>query len=148
MVDQVPPLAVSMGDPAGIGPEIIGKAWAAGDLPPFVVVGDPDAIRAAWQGPVVIAATMADGAEAFGSALPVLACSPAGTTRPGRPTDMGARAALDALEKATRLVRDGSAAALVTAPVSKAQLYRVGFTHPGRRSSSPTVAARRRVTRL
>ncbi|WP_299647274.1 4-hydroxythreonine-4-phosphate dehydrogenase PdxA [Sphingomonas bacterium] len=125
------PLAVSMGDPAGIGPEIIGKAWAAGDLPPFVVVGDADAIRAAWRGPIVVAATIEAGVEAFGSALPVLACSPAGPVTPGQPTDTGARAALDALELATRLVRDGSAAALVTGPVSKAQLYRVGFTHPG-----------------
>jgi 4-hydroxythreonine-4-phosphate dehydrogenase len=50
------PLAVSMGDPAGIGPEIIAKAWAkreAHDLPPFVAIGDARAIERVWNGPLV-----------------------------------------------------------------------------------------------
>ena len=120
-----------MGDPAGIGPEIIAKAWTADGLPPFVMVGDPDAVGAVWNGPIAIVETMAAGRDAFASALPILPAVSAGAIVPGHPTVAGARAALAALERATRLVLDGEAAALVTGPVSKAQLYQVGFTHPG-----------------
>ena len=120
-----------MGDPAGIGPEMVAAAWAAGGLPPFVLVGDPAAVRAVWDGPVAVVETLTDGAAAFASALPVLSIADAGSVLPGRPTEAGARAALEALEGATRLVRDGAARALVTGPVSKAQLYAVGFRHPG-----------------
>ena len=55
--DRTTPIMVSMGDPAGIGPEIIAKAWAARHergLPPFVAVGDCRAIRQVWDGPVQI----------------------------------------------------------------------------------------------
>ena len=127
----MPPIAVSMGDPAGIGPEVIAKAWAAGGLPPFVLIGDADAVRAVWDGPVAEVATVAAGAVIFAEALPVLRATAAGRVTPGQPDAMGARAAFDALEAATRLVRDGAASALVTGPVSKARLYEVGFTWPG-----------------
>jgi 4-hydroxythreonine-4-phosphate dehydrogenase len=127
----MPPIAVSMGDPAGIGPEVIAKAWAAGGLPPFVLVGDADAVRAVWDGPVTKVPTVAAGAAVFANALPVLHASDAGRITPGTPDEAGARSALAALETATRLVLDGAAAALVTGPVSKVRLYAVGFTWPG-----------------
>lgn len=128
------PLAVSLGDPAGVGPEIIGKSWAVRGvrrLPSFMAVGDRRAIAQVWDGPI---ATVADADEAmavFDRALPVLPARDAGDIVPGAPDIDGAHAAFDALELATRLVREGAARALVTGPVSKAQLYGIGFNHPG-----------------
>ena len=128
------PLAVSMGDPAGIGPEVIAKAWVRRNeaaLPPFVAIGDARAVAAVWQGPVAPVGGMDEAAAAFASALPVLGVEDAGAIAPGAPDLDGARCALRALEAAVGLVRSGAARALVTGPVSKAQLYQVGFTHPG-----------------
>ncbi len=128
------PLAVSLGDPAGVGPEIIGKSWAVRGvrrLPSFMAVGDRRAIAQVRDGPI---ATVADADEAmavFDRALPVLPARDAGDIVPGAPDIDGAHAAFDALELATRLVREGAARALVTGPVSKAQLYGIGFNHPG-----------------
>jgi 4-hydroxythreonine-4-phosphate dehydrogenase len=123
-----------MGDPAGIGPEIVAKAWAnraLHSLAPFFAVGDPRAIEAVWDGPVVRIGDPAAATDAFADALPVLTLSDAGTIQPGQPDVEGARCALDSLELATGLARSGAAGALVTGPVSKAQLYAIGFTHPG-----------------
>jgi len=128
------PLAVSLGDPAGIGPEVVAKAWALRrehGLPPFVALGDPASVSAVWAGPVVSVDTPAAALTVFDRALPVLPAARAGALRPGDPSMNGARCALDALEAATGLVLQGAARALVTAPVSKSQLYRVGFTQPG-----------------
>jgi len=128
------PLAVSMGDPAGIGPEVIAKAWDARDahdLPPFVAVGDARAVARIWDGPVAPVDTMAAAAAAFATALPVLTVEDAGEIVPGVPDTDGARCAFHSLELAVGLAREGAAAALVTGPVSKAQLYGVGFIHPG-----------------
>lgn len=130
----IPPLAVSMGDPAGIGPEIIAKAWAARDehgLPPFVAVGDDRAIARVWNGPITVVQDIRSAAAAFPDALPVLSVEDAGEITPGHPDVEGARCALHALELAVGLVRSNAASALVTGPVSKAQLYQIGFTHPG-----------------
>ncbi|MDQ1156395.1 4-hydroxythreonine-4-phosphate dehydrogenase [Sphingomonas sp. SORGH_AS 950] len=131
---MIRPLAISMGDPAGIGPEIIAKAWAARDaagLPPFVAVGDARAIERVWDGPTLRVTDMAAAVSAFDTALPILSVDDAGEIHPGRPDVEGARCALHALELAVGLVRSDAAGALVTGPVSKAQLYDIGFTHPG-----------------
>ncbi|WP_293869278.1 4-hydroxythreonine-4-phosphate dehydrogenase PdxA [Sphingomonas sp. 67-36] len=128
------PLAISMGDPAGIGPEIIAKAWSARDarsLPPFVAVGDARAIERVWQGPIARIGDLGQVPAAFAEALPVLTVEDAGEIEPGAPDADGARCALHSLELAVGLTRSGAAGALVTGPVSKAQLYGVGFTHPG-----------------
>lgn len=128
------PIVISMGDPAGIGPETIVKAWDARDargLPPFVAVGDPRAIERVWAGPVASITDLRSVAEVFPAALPVLRIDDAGGIVPGAPDADGARAALQALELAAGLARSGAARALVTGPVSKAQLYEIGFTHPG-----------------
>lgn len=128
------PLAVALGDPAGIGPEIVAKAWRDREfqaLPPFFAVGDARAVKAVWDGPVAAIASPDEARRVFDEALPVLAVTDSGEIVPGRPDDAGARCALDSLELATGLTRSGAAGGLVTGPVSKAQLYRVGFTHPG-----------------
>lgn len=128
------PLVVSLGDPAGIGPEVIARAWAARDeagLVPFFAVGDRRAIEAVWDGPVRLIVDPAEARHCFDEALPLLNVDHGGEITPGSPTLSGAQSALHALEIATGIARSGSAGALVTGPVSKAQLYQVGFTHPG-----------------
>ncbi|MGL4543062.1 MAG: 4-hydroxythreonine-4-phosphate dehydrogenase PdxA [Polymorphobacter sp.] len=128
------PLAVALGDPAGIGPEIIARAWearAGAALPPFFTIGDQRALRAVWDGPIAIIAGPDEAARVFDSALPLLQVDDPGEIVPGEPNLAGARCALDSLELAVGLTRAGGARAVVTGPVSKAQLYAIGFTHPG-----------------
>lgn len=123
-----------MGDPAGIGPEVLAKAWAqrdAFDLAPFFAVGDVRAIEQVWQGPVERVSEPGAAAALFATALPVLSIQDAGEIIPGKPDAHGARCALHALELAVGLTRSGAAGALVTGPVSKAQLYAIGFNDPG-----------------
>lgn len=128
------PLAIAMGDPAGVGPEIVAKSWAVRSLrslPPFALVGDPAAVRRVWSGPLETVRDLRETGAVFDRALPVLPVGDAGPIALGTPDVGGARAALDALERSIDLVRSGEAGALVTAPVSKAQLYGIGFNHPG-----------------
>jgi 4-hydroxythreonine-4-phosphate dehydrogenase len=123
-----------MGDPAGIGPEIIGKAWAdrhRAELPPFFAVGDARAIAQVWDGPTVRITDLSTVVGAFDEALPILNVEDGGAITPGQPDAEGARCALQSLEIASGLARSGAARGLVTGPVSKAQLYQIGFTHPG-----------------
>jgi len=128
------PLALSLGDPAGIGPEVAAKAWeqrVERGLVPFFVVGDQRSIEAVWHGPVARITDPADAIACFDEALPIIQVEDAGAIIPGEPNPAGARCSLDSLELAVGLTRSGAAAALVTGPVSKAQLYGIGFTHPG-----------------
>ena len=128
------PLAIALGDPAGIGPEIVAKSWerrAAEGLSPFFAVGNYEAIEAVWRGPVQAVADPAEAAAAFDQALPVIRVDGSAGVTPGEPDLDGARNSLDALELAVGLTRSGAASALVTGPVSKTQLYAVGFTHAG-----------------
>ena len=128
------PLAVSLGDPAGIGAEVIAKAWERREsqaLPPFFVVGEIAAIAAVWGGPVAAVGDPREAEAAFRDALPVIRVGDGCGVEPGHPTLAGARGALDALELAVGLTRSGAAAAVVTGPVAKSQLYGIGFVHPG-----------------
>lgn len=130
----VAPLAVSLGDPAGIGPEVIAKAWAvraAHRLPPFFAIGDRRSIEAVWDGPVVAIARPPEATDLFDRALPLLPVEDCGEITPGSPSLAGARCALDSLEMAVGLARSGAASGLVTGPVAKSQLYAIGFAHPG-----------------
>jgi 4-hydroxythreonine-4-phosphate dehydrogenase len=128
------PIVISLGDPAGVGPEIVAKAWAARrerDLSPFFAVGDSKSISAVWDGPITLIDAADKAPAAFDSALPVWHIEDSGDAGPGNPTAEGAHCALHALELGIGLARSADVAALVTAPVSKEQLYRVGFTHAG-----------------
>jgi 4-hydroxythreonine-4-phosphate dehydrogenase len=128
------PLAISAGDPASIGPEIIGKAWAENvrqQLPPFFAVGDANSISAVWDGPIDRIDSPDQAGRRFRYALPVLHIHDCKDLTPGKPNADGAHCALQSLELATGFVRSGAAGALVTGPVSKAQLYGIGFTYPG-----------------
>ena len=128
------PLAVALGDPAGIGPEIVAKAWLKRKqekLPPFFAVGDCDAIQAVWDGPVCNISEPSAAQDCFGDALPVIRVAGGGGIQPGTPNLDGARNALHSLELALGLTRSGAASGLVTGPVSKSQLYAIGFDYAG-----------------
>ena len=128
------PLAVALGDPAGIGPEIVAKAWDARltrVLPPFFAIGNVRSIERVWSGPIVRITNPSEAIAAFGDALPVLSVGDAKKIVPGTPDVDGARCAIASLETAVGLARTGGVAGLVTGPVSKAELYRIGFTYPG-----------------
>ena len=137
-MDGLAPLAVSLGDPAGIGPELIVAAWARRaeyDLPPFFVAGAPELLTAAAEarGIALQVAELFHPAEALNSfdhALPVLAGID-GDYRPGAPDRAGAELALASLTEATRLAVAGEASGLVTGPIAKARLAEVGFEYPG-----------------
>ena len=131
---MVKPLAVALGDPAGIGPEIIAKSWErrqSDSVPSFFAVGDCHAIEAVWSGPLCSIDDPAQAALCFGDALPVVRIDGQRGTTPGSPNLDGARSSLDALEAAVGLTRSGAASGLVTGPVSKAQLHAIGFSHAG-----------------
>lgn len=131
-------LAASLGDPAGIGPELLCEAWAArhdAALAPFFVVGGEHllAASAARRGvdvPIVPIADPADAADAFAQGLPVLGDED-GEYFPGEPSSDGARLAFASLTRAAALAVEGTAAGIVTGPISKALLAEVGFAFPG-----------------
>ncbi len=132
------PLAYSIGDPAGVGPELAAAAWTSRDaeaLQPFFVVGSARVIEEAARRrglsvPICPVKAPDEVAGFFADALPVLDLEDLSYT-PGAPDDAGASLALNALATATGLVRSGAAAALVTGPIAKSRLARVGFYHPG-----------------
>jgi len=132
------PLALTLGEPAGIGPDITLSAWrrrAELDLSPFYLIGDPRFIerRAAMLGfdvPVAVVDPSA-AAAVFATALPVVLLDTAVTAEPGRPDASSAKAAIEAIRRAVRYALDGKAGAVVTNPVAKAVLYRSGFAEPG-----------------
>ena len=128
------PLAVSLGDPAGIGPEVIAKCWdnrEAYGLPLFVAIGDPRSVGAVWDGPIEVVEDPRQADAAFDYGLPLIQLNTPESDVPGHPSVAGAHTSLDSLELAVGLARSGSAAAVVTGPVAKEQLYAIGFAHPG-----------------
>ena len=128
------PLAVSLGDPSGIGPEVVAKCWDGRNdfsLAPFVAIGDPRSVASVWDGPLELIDDPRQADSVFDYALPMFQISSADGDLPGRPSVAGAHCSLDSLEIAVGLARSGSASAVVTGPVSKEQLYSIGFAHPG-----------------
>jgi len=132
------PLALTSGEPAGIGPDITIKAWLRRDelkLPPFYLLGDSNFLdhRARTLGLAVRFADVRpeDAAAAFADALPVVATGHVATARPGHPDDSSAAAALSSIRLAVADVVAGRASAVVTNPIAKSVLYRAGFRHPG-----------------
>jgi 4-hydroxythreonine-4-phosphate dehydrogenase len=131
-------LALTLGEPAGIGPDITLLAWhrrAELDLPPFYLLADPALLerrRAALGLDVPIASIdPARAAAIFGTALPVVDIGIAATAAPGRPDASSAPVAIEAIGRAVADVMNGAATAIVTNPVAKNVLYRSGFAEPG-----------------
>jgi len=132
------PLALTSGEPAGIGPDITIKAWLRRNelkLPPFYVLGDRDFLshRASALGLDVKFADIGpeDAIAAFADALPVVATGHPATAGPGQPDSTSAGAAMASIRQAVADVAAGRASAVVTNPISKSVLYRAGFRHPG-----------------
>ncbi len=132
------PLALTIGEPAGIGPDITFAAWrrrAELELPPFYLLADPKFIarRAERIAPDVAVATVAPSAACatFRTALPVVDLGVTISAEPGRPDRSSAPAALAAIQRAVADVSAGAADAIVTNPIAKNILYRSGFAEPG-----------------
>lgn len=132
------PLALTLGEPAGIGPEIALMAWRERDaraIPPFCAIGDPGLLerraRALKLDIPIHACAPHEAAGVFARALPVHAAGPAATALPGKPDATSAAAVIESLERAMALVRSGQAGALVTAPLAKSVVYAAGFPFPG-----------------
>jgi 4-hydroxythreonine-4-phosphate dehydrogenase len=135
----VPPLALTMGEPAGIGGEIALLAWSRrreAEVPPFYLIDDPErlaalAARLGWSVPVVTIAGAPEATARFAEALPVLPVGGAVKGTPGHPDRADAALVIAAIDAAVGDVRAGRAAAIVTNPINKDVLYRAGFRHPG-----------------
>jgi 4-hydroxythreonine-4-phosphate dehydrogenase len=133
------PLALTIGEPAGVGGEITLKAWRARNaegLPPFFVFDVPERLAQLARSlgldvPVRAITAPEEAAAIFASALPVL---PIALPRPvvlGKPDTGNAAAVIGAIAGAAQLVKQGRAAAIVTNPIQKETLYAAGFPHPG-----------------
>lgn len=130
------PLALTLGDPAGVGPEIIVKAWneLRRSGPPFLVVGDFQALASASAGGASVLKKVivpADAMTAFPNALPVLDLPLRAPVVAGQPSAAAAPAIVKWIETAVGLALSGSVSGVVTAPISKAPLYDAGFKFPG-----------------
>ena len=130
------PLALTLGDPAGVGPEIIVKAWS--ELrrggPPFLAVGDFQALASASAGGASILKKIIAPSEAtvaFEDALPVLDLPLRARVVAGQPSSAAAPAIIKWIETAVGLALSGAVAGVVTAPIAKAPLYEAGFKFPG-----------------
>ena len=131
------PLAVSMGDPAGIGLELAARVWADRDgAPPFFFVGDADALlraakRIGVSAPRLNIVETMDETIADTATLTVLNLKLAMEETPGEPDPVNAEATIACIEKSVAAVRAGQAAALVTLPIAKSVLHTADFGFPG-----------------
>ena len=131
------PLALTMGDPAGIGPELALKAWLRRDAigAAFFVIADRGALsglaRKLGLDVPIIAVEPAGAAEVFDHALPVAPLSNEAEAEPGKPDPKFAAAIIESITRAVAYAHAGEAAAVVTNPIAKRVLYDAGFAHPG-----------------
>ncbi len=134
------PIAVTMGEPAGIGPEIFAKAFltpGVGDALPFVWLGDPRVVERAFAGlgasveATLVAPDALAGLSPDPSRLAVIATGEASRHAPGRPAAEDAASVIAAIARGASLARSGAASALVTAPIAKKALIDTGFAFPG-----------------
>jgi 4-hydroxythreonine-4-phosphate dehydrogenase len=132
------PLALTLGEPAGIGPDLALAVWGRRvelDLPTFYIIGDLEflARRAHHLGldvPLRLS-TPRHAAEAFEDALPVVDIGCAVTASPAHPDESSGPAAIASIRLGAKHVLAGEAAAIITNPVAKNVLYRSGFSEPG-----------------
>src|SRR5436190_24397215 len=132
------PLALTLGEPAGIGPDIALAAWMRRQefgLPAFYILADPQSLarRAGQLGldiPLKVS-TPTDAVAAFARALPVVPLGLPASAEPGKPDETSAPAAIASIDRAVADVIGGLAAAMVTNPVAKSVLYKAGFSDPG-----------------
>lgn len=142
------PVALTIGEPAGIGPDVTLLAWAAREafsLPPFYLLGDPALIaeRAKLLGLNIRVEETEPGnaAAAFNRALPVAPLSTRIDVSVGVPDPANGQAIVEAIARGVGDIRAGLAAAIVTNPISKKTLYDAGFRHPGHTEFLGTLSA-------
>jgi len=132
------PLAVTLGEAAGIGPDLTLALWqrrAELHLPPFYLIAEPQFLRARSRllrldVPLALVAPE-EAVAAFARALPVVPLDLAISATPGKPNASSAPAAIASIRRAVTDVLAGRAAAIVTNPIAKNVLYRSGFAEPG-----------------
>jgi len=130
------PLAVTLGDPCGIGPDIIIKAWLeaeASDLPDMFVIGSAKAItkRIEKMGLELKINEIQTPIASTNGILNVLDTGYPANGNPAQPEEFDAQSTIKAIELAVELTAAGQAGGIVTAPINKKTLYNAGFTHPG-----------------
>jgi len=136
MTGDPTPLAMTMGDSAGIGPELALAAWRERrPSAPFIVFAAPQILAAAARragfAVPIIETDPAGARAAFPNGLPVVPLTNAVEDAPGRPNPANTAATIESIERAVEAVRQGEARAVVTNPIAKATLYQAGFKHPG-----------------
>ena len=140
------PIALTMGEPAGIGVEIAIKAWfrrAMYALSPFFLIADPDRVRATVRRLTALDTRLrstpvlaeikspSEAVDCFAQALPIYPQPLERKVHPGKLHKATALSVLKSIEQAVVHVRNGTALALVTNPIQKSVLYDAGFAHPG-----------------
>jgi 4-hydroxythreonine-4-phosphate dehydrogenase len=134
----MPTLALTMGDPAGVGGELTVKAWLARHAigPTFCALDDPDRLGALANAmgvrmPIREINAPEQAQEIFPAALPVLPVRLANPPHPGKPDPANAPAIIEAIRLGAELALAGRIGGIVTNPINKAALYHAGFAHPG-----------------
>ena len=142
------PLALTQGDPAGIGPELILRAWLSRDqsaLPVFFAIADPDHLRRlarelAWDVPISVVEPE-EATLRFSKSLPVMPLATGVSSVPGKPSPADAAGTVESIRTAVTLTQSKRAAAIVTNPIAKHVLYAAGFPHPGHTEFLASLAA-------
>lgn len=138
-IHPVPPLAVSIGDPSGVGADVALSAWLQRkelSLPTFLLIADPAQLSARAQHlglnvPIATISTPAEAFDVFDIKLPVLPLKNTHKESPGKPLPENAAGVIEAIERAVALTLSGETSAVVTCPIAKKPLYDAGFKHPG-----------------
>ncbi|MBF9044725.1 4-hydroxythreonine-4-phosphate dehydrogenase PdxA [Rhodobacterales bacterium HKCCE4037] len=146
---STPPIALSVGEPAGVGPELAARAWQTlGPDLPFFVIGDPRHLSG-FDAPIEEIDQPADALAAARSGLPVLTMPFAGAVSPGTPDPANAQGVIDAIECGVELVQRGEASALTTGPIhKKALMDGAGFGFPGHTEFLAHLAGVKRVVMM
>lgn len=133
------PIALTMGEPAGIGGEISLKAWARRReqaLPPFFVIDDPERLKAlsarlGWSVPITIIHSPDQTLGVFDDGLPVLSLGPLKSIVPGQPDPATAKDVERSIRMAVEFAQNGAISAVVTNPIHKHVMHQGGFKYPG-----------------
>lgn len=133
------PIALTMGEPAGVGGEISIKAWQlrkTHSVPLFFLIDNPERIaalarRLGLKVPIAVIDKPVEAVDAFATALPILPLALRAPSTPGVIDPANAPAVIDAITQASGFAISGEARAVVTNPIHKSALYDAGFEHPG-----------------
>lgn len=131
-MDSNSPLAVTLGDPSGCGPQITFDAWSQlrTSRQCFFVIGPPEIYSS--FGPVQTITSPLEAQSVFERTLPVLPIPMLGSfPKIGQPDSENAKMTIESIDKAVSLVKDKEVSAIVTNPINKSVLYEIGFTYPG-----------------